>query len=432
MRIALFATLLFALLYGLNLALLMSLHRPWWRLEWVRRTARWLPVVAFSCGVVWALGLHFDVNGVTSVGAGGVASVHVMSVSLLIALVIISPVRGIELIVDASRRAARRRGSRGAPPLATAQSPDTERSGSGGATANRRRFLRTALVGVPLLTSGTAAYGLIRSATPARLTPVDLWFPDLAAPLDGFRILHLSDLHVGPYVELDDLEHLAQRASALKPDLVLVTGDICDHMPRYLDTLRLIEQIQPPAGVFASLGNHEHFRGLDQVLRAFERSQIQLLVDDGLTVQVGAATSDTRARAGAGSTPLFISGCDDPQWMRSPESRRRLARFVDESQTKAPVEGFRLLLSHRSTAFDFAAPLGVDLTLSGHTHGFQLGVGGRSLFEDWYPDRYIWGHYNKGNQQLYTSAGVGHWFPFRLGCPPEAPLITLRAGGVRA
>ena len=111
--------------------------------------------------------------------------------------------------------------------------------------------------------------------------------------------------------------------------------------------------------------------------------------------------------------------------MRGPQSYRRLRRSVEASQLEAPSDAFRLLMSHRSLAFDYAAPLGVDLTLAGHNHGVQLGLGGRSLFESWYPDRYLWGHYQKESSQLYTSAGVGHWFPFRLGCPPEAPLLVL-------
>jgi len=415
MRIVSFVALLFALLYGLNLALLVTLHRSWWNQPWVRRAAKWIPMMALTGGAVWGSGWYFGSTTMISLGAGSVATIHVLLMSQLIALVLTSPLRSVELVVDAIRRHGRRQDATSAsqgplPALLT----------------SRRRFLHSALATVPLLTGSTATYGMVRSSSAANITPVSLTFADLAGPLDGFVILHLSDIHLGPYIDRDDLERLAQQASEMEPDLVVVTGDICDHMPWYLDALKIVEQMRPPAGVFASLGNHEHFRGLDQVLRSFDRSQVQLLVDDGRTMHVRSAS------ASAGTAPLFVSGCDDPQWMRGPDSQARLKRFVENSQAKAPPEGFKLLLSHRSQAFDYAAPLGVDLTLSGHTHGFQLGAGGRSLFEQWYPDRYIWGHYQKGDRQLYTSAGVGHWFPFRLGCPPEAPLITLRSRGVRS
>ena len=99
---------------------------------------------------------------------------------------------------------------------------------------------------------------------------------------------------------------------------------------------------------------------------------------------------------------------------------------MEKAVSASPSDAFTVLLSHRSQALDYAAPLGgTDLILAGHTHGFQLGLAGRSFFEPFFPERYIWGHYEKGTTQLYTTAGVGHWLPFRFGCPPEAPIITL-------
>jgi predicted MPP superfamily phosphohydrolase len=87
---------------------------------------------------------------------------------------------------------------------------------------------------------------------------------------------------------------------------------------------------------------------------------------------------------------------------------------------------FRLLLTHRPDAFDAAADCGFDLVLAGHTHGGQIGFGGRSLLD--YPGYpYPWGHYRKRTSQLNTSAGAGHWVPFRLGCPAEAPVVELAA-----
>ncbi|RKX73418.1 MAG: hypothetical protein DRP60_11930 [Spirochaetes bacterium] len=88
-----------------------------------------------------------------------------------------------------------------------------------------------------------------------------------------------------------------------------------------------------------------------------------------------------------------------------------------------------LAVTETSSTIDFAAELGVNLTLAGHTHGGQIGVGGRSFFDWVLPYKYLWGHYTKDNgSQLYTSAGIGHWFPFRLGCPAEAPVFVLRRG----
>ena len=217
---------------------------------------------------------------------------------------------------------------------------------------------------------------------------------------------------MGPYINLQDVERLVTRAMVLEPDLVVVTGDICDHLPDYLSTLQRIEGLSPRLGTYACLGNHEYFRGLPAVRACFDQSTIPLLVDQGLTIPVG-------------NSRLRVAGADDPRYLADPDAHARLRASVESSLDGAPADAFHVLMSHRSQAFDTAAPLGVQLTLSGHTHGFQMGLGGRSLFERWFPENYIWGHYVLGDTQLYTSAGVGHWLPFRLGCPPEAPLFVL-------
>jgi predicted MPP superfamily phosphohydrolase len=388
MGFVLTAAFFFLGLYGLALALLWGLNRPWWRLGWVRQVALWVPVAGLLSGLTWRMGAHQEWNGLVFAGVGVLSALFLCLLGLVAALLITGLAHGAEKLCDWQ-----------CPPGVAAQ-------------PERRLFLRRALAAVPALTTAGAAGGMASSATPAHIPQIPLSFPSLPEALEGLKILHLSDIHIGPYIRLGHLEELLSRAAGHRPDLVLVTGDLCDDVPVYADTLRLIEALQPPLGVFASLGNHEHFRGLRQIVQHFGRSQVGLLVDEGVILQ----------RAG---TPLFVGGTDDPRMLRSPESYGALRKFVERSLRDAPDGVFRILMSHRSQALDYAAPLGVELVLAGHTHGFQVGHQGRSFFERWMPERYPWGLYRKEGAQLYTSAGVGHWFPFRLGCPPEAPLFTL-------
>ena len=411
MRFAFGISALFLILYSVNLILLLSLNRIWWRRASVRRAFKWLPLAVLACGLVWALGLRLDATWLSRLGAGSLSAVFVYLLSLLIALLVTSPVNAVVGLFDLTRHRILPRVLRRS---STATPVELEPIGGEQLTSpDRRRFLRTALAAVPALSGLGATSGLISASSPARIPRIPLRYEGLPESLVGLKIFHISDIHIGPYVDLGDLEDLAERGSRLRPDLVLVTGDICDHLPSYLNALKIIEAIAAPSGIFACLGNHEYFRGIEAVRANFERSSIPLLVDEGTTVPIG-------------NVSVHIGGADDPRWMRGPESYRKLRRSVEDSQRDAGVSaGFRILMSHRSLALDYAAPLGVDLTLAGHTHGAQMGLGGRSLFEPWYPDRYLWGHYQKGRSQLYTSAGVGHWFPFRLGCPPEAPLFVL-------
>ncbi|MSR82346.1 MAG: metallophosphoesterase [Candidatus Latescibacteria bacterium] len=382
--------LFFLVLYGLVLALLYGLNRRWWRLAWVRRAATWTPVVALASGLCWRLGADQEWNWLVFAGAGFLSVLLLCMVGLLAALLVTGLVHSLEKLHDAWRY-----------PRSPVSLPE------------RRRFLRLSLAALPALTTATAAKGILSSATPARIPEIPLYFPGLPPALQGLKILQFSDIHIGPYIHLGHLEELLTRAAAHQPDLVLVTGDLCDDVPVYRDTIRLIEGLHPPLGTFASLGNHEYFRGLKQIKQHFARSTIPLLVDEGLILQKD-------------GTPFFLGGIDDPRTLRSPDSYSVLQGSVERTLQDAPAGVFRILMSHRAQALDFAAPLGVELVLAGHTHGFQMGYQGRSLFESWMPERYAWGLYRKEGTQLYTSAGVGHWFPFRLGCPPEAPLFTLQ------
>ena len=98
-----------------------------------------------------------------------------------------------------------------------------------------------------------------------------------------------------------------------------------------------------------------------------------------------------------GAATLYLGGVDDPRFLRSPASYAQLRNSVEQAVSASPSDAFTVLLSHRSQALDYAAPLGsTDLILAGHTHGFQLGMAGRSFVEPFFPERYIWGHYEKG------------------------------------
>jgi predicted MPP superfamily phosphohydrolase len=229
--------------------------------------------------------------------------------------------------------------------------------------------------------------------------------------MEGLRILHISDVHVGFFIGFDDLERIVELAIEQKPDLVLITGDFSDDAATYLDALRLAGQIPARLGIYASIGNHEYFRGIQSIFRSYDRGPIPLLLDAGVTVDVD-------------GTPLYIAGADDPRSIRNMPDNF-FTQSIDHALRDAPADAFSILMSHRPTGFDHAAKLGIPLTLAGHTHGGQIGFNGRSLLYGLNPERYMWGMYEQGDSKLYVSAGAGHWFPYRLGCPTEMPMYRL-------
>jgi predicted MPP superfamily phosphohydrolase len=282
------------------------------------------------------------------------------------------------------------------------------------ALLSRRTFVTCLTVAVPLAAASTALDGFALGHAPTTAPALTFRFPHLHPDLEGFTILQLSDLHLGISKQLGDLEQFLDRlASRRRPDLIVVTGDIADDLRQLAPALSLVHSFGARAGTFACLGNHEYLNDIRQTRPIIEQSRVPLLVDRGTFLSIGSAR-------------LFVAGLDDPVSMHAnvrPALRNSLERAMRDSTDGA----FRLLLAHRPEAFDDAARAGVDLTLSGHTHGGQIGYNGKSAFEPLSPDGYLWGPYRRGNAQLYTTSGFGHWFPFRLGCPTEAPLIELRS-----
>jgi predicted MPP superfamily phosphohydrolase len=225
--------------------------------------------------------------------------------------------------------------------------------------------------------------------------------------LHGLRIAFLSDLHAGMYMDAGDLCTLFSRVAAERPDLVCFGGDLIDSRPEemlhYREALRLLE---PPLGVYAVPGNHEYLAEPDLKLfhGVLSEAGVRVLLNEG-----------ERVHYEGGS--LWLAGVDD-HWQGQPD----LGMAMHGSDPDEPV----VLLSHHPDLFYESASIGVDLTLSGHTHGGQIVIGGRT------PCRHTklgyWrGHFADAGAQLYVSRGAGVTvLPIRLGAPAEVPVLRLR------
>ena len=388
-----FAASMIFLLGLFEVVLLRFLNRDWWRIRYIRLAAWGLPIFGTAMVVVWGVGEYNAKDWLAYPGAILAVGTFVLEISLMLSLPLSGLIHTVHNLID---RIAKR-----AKPEAT-KAVDTR----------RRVFLKGFAAALPVITTSAGVAGVARAFSEIRLREMSFSFDNLPPDLEGFKILHLSDLHLSHYVKLDDLTDVLERAQALKPDLVMLTGDVADRLNLLPEALNLITQLGAPYGAFASLGNHEYYRGIVEVKKAFDRSPVPLLVNSSVNVKVGAAN-------------VTIGGLDDPLRMGRKDNeffRRCLGETLDQQTPR----DFTLVMSHRPDALDEAAAIDIDLVFSGHTHGGQIGFSGRSVFDSVWPDRYLWGHYRMGRTQLYTSAGMGHWFPFRLGCPSEAPMIELR------
>lgn len=263
---------------------------------------------------------------------------------------------------------------------------------------------------VMVLALAAAGIGAIQAARP-RLVAVTIPVAELAPDLDGLRIAQISDIHLGPLTPAAFLATVVSRVNALHPDLVAITGDLVDATVAERGV-----EIRPLAGLaapaFFVTGNHEYYWGPTAWCDALTACGVTVLRGDHRRVTHGGAT-------------LVIAGVDDPArgGADGPTSTTR----PDTALDGAPAADFYLLLAHRPSVGYTAAVAGVDLQLSGHTHGGQF-FPWNLLINRIMP--FSPGLHRHRDTWIYTSRGTGFWGPpIRLGAPAEITLLTLRRTG---
>ncbi|MFQ5453846.1 MAG: metallophosphoesterase, partial [Candidatus Zixiibacteriota bacterium] len=367
-------------LFGVFQLLFLKLfNRQWWTKRWIRTFSWILPFAGILMVILWGYGEYYAVSWLALSGALLAILTLILEVGLFISLPFSGVIHLFQWLID------------------RLLSHNIKKHHSVSFDQNRRLFLKTTAAAIPIITLATGTAGVVKAMSGVNVFKKTIYFDNLPSDLDGLKILHLSDMHLSHYLVLEDLVDVLAQAEHFSPDLTLITGDIADDLRLLPNALKLIEQLNHPYGTYASLGNHEYFRGIAEVHRYFDKSTIPLLVNDFVRVKIN-------------NTPLFIGGLDDPRLMGA-KDYKFFRKAVNTTLTNKNHDDFVVLMSHRPDALDYASEKEVALTLAGHTHGGQVGFGNRSLFESMWPNRYLWGHYQKKQSHLYTSSGVGHWFP---------------------
>ena len=253
------------------------------------------------------------------------------------------------------------------------------------------------------------AYGLWQGTASPQLRRFDLPLANLPPELEGLRIVHITDTHIGPIFHASRTEELVERINDLDPDLVLITGDIVDGSVRELraDTAPLAK-LEARYGVWACVGNHEYFSGFAQWMARFAELGVRVLVNEHAVVRIGAR-------------PLVIAGVSDEAaarcGMEMPD--------IDKALAGAPPHAPRILLVHRPKESAEYARRGVSAQFSGHTHGGQVLLV-QPLVQA-LNGSYLHGLYMVNGMTLHVSAGAALWggYPVRFGVPPEFALIRL-------
>ena len=258
--------------------------------------------------------------------------------------------------------------------------------------------------------AGAVVHGYLRGHRRLVVTEMTVALDDLPRSLEGVRLVHVSDLHVGPLADRAALCAGLDRIATLEPDLVCVTGDIVDNNFTDLASwLPELDRVQARHGVFAILGNHDRHVGADTVAAALARwTHWRLLRDEVATIDVDGGR-------------LHIAGLENRS---RPESTEDLPALV----AGIPAGEASVLLVHNPEAFPAAAAAGARLVLAGHTHGGQLAVPFLARINPArvFLTRYDAGRFTRDGATLLVSRGLGHsGQPVRVGVPAEICVVTL-------
>lgn len=281
------------------------------------------------------------------------------------------------------------------------------------ADPERRRFLENATnAGIAGAGGILTTWGLYESLVAPTVIEVDVPLADLPPALDGFRIVQLSDIHVGPTIRRKELRGFVDMANALDPDMIVVTGDLVDgYVADLADEVAPLGELRAPEGVFFCTGNHEYYWDAHAWIAEVARLGLTPLINEHRVVRRDDAT-------------VVVAGCTDYSAHRLvPEHASDPAKAIEG----APAHDLAILLAHQPKSADAAFAAGFDLQLSGHTHGGQffpvlLFVGlvhpfSAGLGEMVRGARRMW---------VYVNRGTGYWGPpQRAGVPAEITVLRL-------
>ena len=240
------------------------------------------------------------------------------------------------------------------------------------------------------------------------ITRTDIWLDRLSAAHDGLRVVQLTDIHHSLFTPLEYVQRAVKMTNLMHPNVVALTGDYVTLSPAYIwPVAQMLGKLRARLGVFAVLGNHDFKVDADEITRALEAQSIRVLRNAHYPLRARGAT-------------LWLIGVDDLGWG---------ADDMAAALHSVPAHDPKILLCHNPMGIHRAATYGIDLVISGHTHGGQvrLPVVGSVRGKSRLGRRFVDGWNRLNGTQIYVSRGIGRSVvPLRLNCPPEIACLRLR------
>lgn len=287
--------------------------------------------------------------------------------------------------------------------------------------AGRRKFIGTAATILAAVPFSALIYGVLQGRYNYKVFNVPLKFKDLPKAFNNFKIVQISDVHSGSFDNIEEVERAIGIIQSQKPDLIVFTGDwINSHAEELQPYVSVFKQLEAPFGKYAVWGNHDYGRGRDSgdnidILRKLvNNAGFKVLENEHIVLQKD-------------SESICLFGVEN--WGKPPFPQ---IGDLQKAKENSPKDAFSILLSHDPTHWDAQVindERHFHLTLSGHTHGAQIGIEAKWL--RWSPSKYIYprwaGIYKEKGQYLYVNRGFGFLgYPGRAGINPEIAVLELK------
>ncbi len=280
---------------------------------------------------------------------------------------------------------------------------------AGPADPERRIVLaRTLAAGTGLLAASTTIYGVRGALSDVQVQDVEVKLARLPKALSGMTVVQLTDVHVGSMIGQVFVQGLVDRIQGLRPDVVVITGDLVDGpVARLGKAVAPLGLLTPRWGTYFVTGNHEYYSNVGPWMKYLSGLGIQVL-------------ENRRVAVGESAGPqIDLVGLPDPTSIRMgsvvPDLGKALVGRDEDREL--------ILLAHQPKAISEAVPAGVGLQLSGHTHGGQIWPFGALVA---LTQPYLSGLHRREDTQIYVSRGTGFWGPpMRVGAPAEITRLVL-------
>jgi hypothetical protein len=295
--------------------------------------------------------------------------------------------------------------------------------------ASRSDFVRKLSLGAAAIPVATMSFGILSGAHDYRIRRRVLSFPNLPSAFDGIRLAQISDIHTGSFFNKTAVRGGVEMLQSEKPDMFFFTGDLVNDESReaqpYLDIFR---KIKAPMGQFSVMGNHDYGDYRRWPSEAAKQADVKNLHEMHRYMNWDLLLNSHRILQ-VGDEKIAVLGVEN--W-----GVGRFSKYGNLAKTHTGTEDvpFKILLSHDPSHWDAQIRPDypdIDLTLSGHTHGFQFGVEWGNF--RWSPSQYIYkqwaDHYQEGQQHIYVNRGFGYiGYPGRIGILPEITILELKRG----